>query len=267
MLDENGSFLSLQDLQSKFDVKSNFLTYLGLQKSILTSLHYHGISKEDDNPRPFIPFHIKLFCSPRKGSKIMYNILNMENVTSFNKSKWGLFFMLSDLQWKTIYQLPFVNIKSTKLQWLQFRINHHILTTNKYLLKIGKECSKLCNFCKQHDETIFHVLWECPNVQELFQQFFEFCQSKRITIQRDPLIFIFGLHSDPISTDIYSIFLVMKSYIYRKRCLNEALTIHELLIDIKTHISTLRYIAIRNCRLDDFYKRWETWLFLLNRLH
>lgn len=267
LLDENGSFLSLQDLQSKFDVKSNFLTYLGLQKSILTSLHYHGISKEDDNPRPFIPFHIKLFCSPRKGSKIMYNILNMENVTSFNKSKWGLFFMLSDLQWKTIYQLPFVNIKSTKLQWLQFRINHHILTTNKYLFKIGKECSKLCNFCKQHDETIFHVLWECPNVQELFQQFFEFCQSKRITIQRDPLIFIFGLHSDPISTDIYSIFLVMKSYIYRKRCLNEALTIHELLIDIKTHISTLRYIAIRNCRLDDFYKRWETWLFLLNRLH
>lgn len=33
LLDENGSFLSLKDLQSKFDVKSNFLTYLGLQKS------------------------------------------------------------------------------------------------------------------------------------------------------------------------------------------------------------------------------------------
>lgn len=87
LLGENGSFLSLQDLQSKFDVKSNFLTYLGLQKSISTSLPYHRIPHKDDNLRPFIPFHIKLFCSSRKGSKIMYNTLNIEkNATSFNKS-------------------------------------------------------------------------------------------------------------------------------------------------------------------------------------
>lgn len=159
------------------------------------------------------------------------------------------------------YVVRFTVESHIPVTFCQFRINHHILTTNKYIFKIGKECSKLCKFSKLHDETIVHVLWECPNVQELFQQFFEFCQSKRITIQRDPLIFIFGLHPDPISTDIYSIFLVMKSYIYSKRCLNEAITIHELLIDIKTHISTLRYIATRNCRLDDFYKRWGQILF------
>ncbi|XP_065933802.1 uncharacterized protein [Magallana gigas] len=149
----------------------------------------------------------------------------------------GSFLSLHDLQMETIYQLPFVNAKSTKLQWPHFRINHHILTTNKYLFKIGKECRQL------HIQT-----FKTPSFSTL------------------STLIIFGLHPDPISTDIYTIFLVMKSYIYRKRCLNEALTIHELLIDIKTHISTLRYIATRNCRLDDFYKRWETWLFLLNRL-
>lgn len=72
-----------------------------------------------------------------------------------------------------------------------------------------------------------------------FCNFFEFCQTKRITIQRDTLKFIFGLHSDPISTDIW----LCNPIIYRKRCLNEALTIHELLIDIKAHISILRYRA------------------------
>lgn len=65
-----------------FDVKytCNFLTCLGLQNLVLISWHYHGISKKDVYPRPFIPFHITLFCSPRKWSYIMYTILNMENV-------------------------------------------------------------------------------------------------------------------------------------------------------------------------------------------
>lgn len=100
------------------DVKSKFLWYLGLQKSILTLLHY---PQKDDNQRPFIPFPIKLFCSPRKGSKIMYHILNM-----------GIIFYvkLSDLQRQTIYHLPFANTKYTKLQWLYFRINHHTQLIN-----------------------------------------------------------------------------------------------------------------------------------------
>lgn len=59
------------DLQNKFNVKIDFLTYLGLPNCILTRLHYYGIRKKDDNSVVFILFHFKLFCSPRKGSKIM----------------------------------------------------------------------------------------------------------------------------------------------------------------------------------------------------
>lgn len=73
------------------DVKSKFLWYLGLQKSILTSLHYHGIPNRC-YPKAFYNFYyIKLFGSPLKGYKTIYNIVNIEHVTSFNKSKWKLF--------------------------------------------------------------------------------------------------------------------------------------------------------------------------------
>lgn len=57
-----------------------------------------------------------------------------------------------------------------------------------YIFKIGKECNKLCNFCILCDETIFHSLWESPNVQELIQHYFEFCKTKLIIIQKDHLI-------------------------------------------------------------------------------
>jgi hypothetical protein len=39
-----------------------------------------------------------------------------------------------DLDWKKVYNLPFKVTKKTKLQWLQYRINHHILVTNHLLL-------------------------------------------------------------------------------------------------------------------------------------
>ena len=88
------------------------------------------IIKEEENFRPFVRFKLKLFCTAKKGTKIMYKTLNVDtNVISFNKQKWGRHFTLSKLQWQIIYQLSFINMKSSKLQWLQYRINHYILTT------------------------------------------------------------------------------------------------------------------------------------------
>ena len=56
--------------------------------------------------------------------------------------------------------------------------------------------------------------------------------------------------------------LVLKAYIYRKRCLDENVFFQGLLGDIKTHITTLKYIATKNGRLHYFNKEWGPWLFL-----
>ena len=133
LLDENGCYLNIQDLQNKYSVETNFLTFYGLQKSIKAFMKSLKIIKEEENFKPFVPFNLKLFCTTKKGTKIMYNLLmtlNVDtNVISFNKQKWGRHFTLSKLQWQIIYQLSFINMKSSKLQWLQYRINHYILTT------------------------------------------------------------------------------------------------------------------------------------------
>lgn len=41
--------------------------------------------KEMTNPRPFIPFQIKLFCLTKKGTKLMYDILKKETIEPFSK--------------------------------------------------------------------------------------------------------------------------------------------------------------------------------------
>ena len=73
------------------------------------------------------------------------------------------------------------------------------MTTNSFLFKIGKNDTNLCNLCKIEEETIYHLLWQCPIVQDLINSFFNFCNTR----------------------GIMEIHVGFKSYIYRKRCLDE----------------------------------------------
>lgn len=84
-------------------------------------------------------------------------------------------FVINDYQWKKIYGMPFQCTKSSKLLWLQYRINQFILTTNTTLYKYGKKDTKLCSFCNLEDETIKHSMWDCTKSQELISIFKNHC--------------------------------------------------------------------------------------------
>ena len=122
----------------------------------------------------------------------MYYALNKSDAIPTGKRKWSKYFMISDSQWKAIFQLPFSTTSDSKLLWFQYRINHHILTTNSYMFKIGIIDSKLCTFCESEEETIYHLLWDCPHVQQLLSEFTRYCNSKEIEIEFNDKTFIFG---------------------------------------------------------------------------
>lgn len=65
--------------------------------------------------------------------------------------------------------MQFISTYRASLQWLQYRTNQNILTTNStsIMYKIGKVYSRLCNFCYNEEETIYHLMWNCQTVQQL----------------------------------------------------------------------------------------------------
>ena len=78
-----------------------------------------------------IPFNIKIFIFPNKGSKNIYNLLNKINVEPTGKHKWNRIFFLQDLEWKNIYRVHFHCTQNSKLKWFKYSIlNHHIVVTN-----------------------------------------------------------------------------------------------------------------------------------------
>lgn len=93
-----------------------------LRMTILADLK----SSNDCTQTYMILSNIKLFVQTKNGSKPMY--LNISEVKPRGKDKWARYFEVSDKQYKTIYNHPFLVSKDSKLQWFQYQ-NHHILTT------------------------------------------------------------------------------------------------------------------------------------------
>lgn len=188
---------------------------------ILADLKRYNFGRNGFISRPMIPINIKMFVQTKKRSKPMYDILNTAVVKPKGKDKWARHSEISDKQWKTIYYLPFLVSKDRKLQWFQYRINHHILTTNSPMYKIGITDTNKCTFGKEEEETIYHLIWECPIVQRFLEQLHSICISKDIELNLSNDTFIFGQTKKNEFSELFNILLMLiKQYIYKARCYN-----------------------------------------------
>ena len=136
-----------------FNCRINCLNYFGLV-SMIKSKHINFETKTT-NPCPLI-------------SRIL-------NSKSLSKEIYQLF-MSSELDFDIIKGLSKwrpeleTDIYFEKLQNFQYKSLHRMLPTNTFLVKIGIKDSDLCSFCKIATDSIMYYIWQCPKVQEFWQQ-------------------------------------------------------------------------------------------------
>ena len=166
--------------------------------------------------------------------------------------------------------LIFKVTKSSKLQWLQYRINHYILTTNKYLYKIGIIDSPICKRCNTDIETIEHSLWDCAVVQEFIENFELFLDDLNIPCLFNKLSFILGLYSNNrlhnINKSDNCILMLIKYYIYSTRCLSKNLTIQGLIYFIKENFDAMKLAVNHESEhvKNQFAANWLKWQNLID---
>lgn len=79
---------------------------------------------------------------------------------------------------------------------------------------------------KEEEETINHLIWECPIVQRFLEQLHSICISKDIEINLSNDTFIFGQTNKNEFSELFNILLMLiKQYIYKARCQNTCLSI------------------------------------------
>ena len=254
LLDEDGKIIDYNQFKKQYKVKTNFLEFFGVRQALKKLMNVYGIKQFVKTQEPIIPLHIAPFIYNRKNKKKLYQIFNSSEEKPTGQKRWDKQFVISHEEWSRINKNAFYITKDTKLQWLQYRINHKILATNSLLSKMKVINNDLCTFCAKEKETIEHVLYDCKNVTLFFnnvQSWFMDNFSLRIVV--DKKTFLLGC------SDIEMINLInyhIKHFIYCCKCRGKPLMLNNFVATWTNVYKVERHLAYKNNYVEKFERKW-----------
>ena len=122
---------------------------------------------EEDSPTLKFQPPLNVILKQKKGASEIYKIFIDFSTDCKGKEKSILLTGINGEEWLTSFTILKFSTHDTKLRWLQFRILHLILTTNRSVAKFKENQTDLCTFCNHKSETILHLFWEC-NIVKVF---------------------------------------------------------------------------------------------------
>ena len=258
--DING-FLSLQDLNGKLQTPLNFLEYNSIINSVKQFLKNYSRLPSLKNVE-FSPALNKIMIN-KKGSSLIYQemIKIEQECTGYNR--WSKVTDLSKRSW----ELSFVKLKfsthDTKLRWLQFRILHYILTTNRSVSKYKENQDSKCSFCGAHSETIVHLFWDCNFAQNFWSCIASIFNKKCVhsnNFKFTKNLVLFG-KCEVIKTDKVCDFIILlaKLYIYRCKVQGQPPTVNLFVSELYKRYNIEKII---NKNSIEFRNNWAPYLAL-----
>ena len=117
----------------------------------------------------------------------------------------------------------------------------------------------MCSFCHACIDSIEHVFFECPKINNLWQQFeshlwviLEQCITRQYSVEK----VLFNAVVDKANHIINSLVLVVNQYIYRCKCKKEILNIQYVINEIEKAQEIEYFNAFINNKLKHHYYRW-----------
>ena len=181
-------------------------------------------------------------CSTKKPSQYIYNTLvkrGRDNVHHYylqwiNKG-------ITDEQiyrqaLSAIYKVTYV----TKLRDFQYRYLLRKLYANKTLHKWGIKESAQCEWCTS-EQDYMHLFWSCPSVQALWDHIYDHARCLNQAVKLSYENISTGLICTPAKNVWNLVILMVKQYIYRKKCQNEKPSIRGVEWEIERMEKLMRY--------------------------
>ena len=250
-----GELYSREDIQEIFQIRMTFLCYERLIRKLPPDLCDYAKEKIEN---PNIPFRINAVMNNAKFAKFAYNTflktLATNSAESENnlKDKW-----LKDIgDYAVGTSARVVNItKSSYLFYLHYRILTRIYPTNKLLFYMNIENSSNCSFCEVATETLSHVFWFCPKVQQFVNETVAFIKRKyHVVIQINiKSWFFFGNISD-----IEALVITIGKKAIHKARMNKVSPTRTLMMRMLSSEARMEYeMAKLKNDVESFEKKWR----------
>ncbi len=271
VLNFDNEFLSLERLNEVYNLgETNFLNYYKIKLQVKQFMNQHNFFEMEHIPltSPIFPFHVKILYKSKKGSRDMYNQININTTEPKMKNKWNhdLNLFIDPITWRQIFKTCFKVAQNTRLIWLQYRVLYRILGVKTYLCKLNIDNSDTCRLCSLEPETLVHLFAQCTKSRAFFENIKNWIQSKiNITVDISTNNTILGyLNSDTNFIPINLILMVSKCYIFYCAATNKNLNFEILKRKIKNTFVDEQTIAQINGQREKFDKIWNRWKPIFN---
>ena len=244
--------------------RTNFLDFNGIALSVRQFL-----TKSKNNPSQFIDCSFLAWDMIREGNSKVRDFLHVDDKQPTATLKWDSYFPA--LNWNKIFKKCHKITIDTQLRWFQLRILHRILPTRRYLHICKIIDSPICLLCKNHDETLCHLFWECTIVQTFWKDLETLLRLKcyncsRFSFKLD--LVIFGT-SEGVITDTVIDFIILyaKFHIYKCRFNDNTPNLLSFIRELKTRIEIDKLTATRRNKHDQFQLMWFPYIELFKSLN
>lgn len=219
-----GRLLSHIEIQQRYGIPCTFLETLGLRMGIPG--HWRSMLSADfqGNPSPVpevaFPSGTILSITKAPARRLYAEIIQIGRSRPPAQRKWDLSVNIHDPdEWKQHYARPFRTTRETKMQSLQFRILHRIITCNHLLYRWGMKEEGSCTYCDQED-TLEHFFYACHSSRTFSSRVKEWLLAKINLSLSDITLkeFLLGVPRDsPQAAVINLILLWVRFFIHRQK--------------------------------------------------
>lgn len=179
--DTDDRLLGHEEIQEKFQIRCNFLEALTVRNSIPYAWRTQVSAnfREETALTHAISINQKRFDISTSSPKQWYSEWVATLGRPFSRAeRWEEELLPSvpaaDLDWPSIFLLPYKTTRETKLQSFAYKTAYRIIPCNRYLRQVRIKEADTCDFCEEVD-SLSHFFLKCRNVKTFWEQLMEWC--------------------------------------------------------------------------------------------
>ena len=224
---------------------SNFVKYFSLLSNIpLEFKQYIKNNLDKFDVQGFMPtdsFIDKILSN--KSLKFVYNyIVHSVAVQPVTKIlAWEQLFDCEIDNWASYFDITKRACRDSYLRNFQYKFLHRIIPTNTFLYKIHLTESKVCTFCKNYDETVGHLFFDCPITSTFWYQFFEYLRIHFTHIEVEKRHILLGFLEESLLLNL--LIIIAKNYIFKCKLDKKLPNIPEVKNKVRKYMSVELYIG------------------------
>jgi hypothetical protein len=264
IMDENGRFLTVHELETKYNIKCNVMNYNALKDAIPKSwrttvktmkFSQNSISFDEDT---FLKLGTRDYNAKQITNKGLYwNLIGKIRIKPIFTEKLQQELQIEKEDWETIFTIPRV-IANTKIKAFQYKLLFNLLPCNLYLWRIGRSDTNKCLACGKLED-IAHYLFECPHVVPYWNNFMRWWNNMtdgQLFLDKRSAITGFMGQIEYIQT-LNACLLFAKWHVYKCKLNESEVFFYKFLCELKYTLDIEKIIALKNDKIQQYNIKWQ----------